>query len=109
RLDRSNSADTKALLNGLAISADQYTALTDSIQSAFFDEFTTDLLPAGVDPYLRISYRYRSGGFEKAFSFYPGPSRKYFIEADDMPYSFYTYSYRVDSILDTLVATTRDS
>ena len=109
RLDRSNSADAKALLNGLAIKADQYAALTDSIQSAFFDEYTTDFPPTGVDPYLRITYRYRSGEFEKTFSFYPGPSRKYFIEADDMPYHFYTYSFRVDNILDTLAAAVRDS
>lgn len=103
-LDHTNSARLEVDIEGRRANRDSFMKLCETLRKARYEEYTFDPLPEGVSPELQVAYRYLSGGPDKLISFYPGPARKYMVDAGDIDFRFYTTSLYVDKVLSETAA-----
>ncbi|MCL2122321.1 MAG: DUF4340 domain-containing protein [Clostridiales bacterium] len=98
-LDHSVPTRVAAYIGGVLADYDDFMSLIETLSRARYDEYISDQLPEWSSPYLRVTFRNLSGAVDKIISFYPGPPRKYYVDAGDMDFHFLTASYYVDTIL----------
>ena len=98
-LDHSDSSRLEVDIDGRRAHRANFMTFCETLRQARYEEITTDPLPEGAAWELQITYRYLSGEPDKVFSFYPGPARKYYVDAGEMDFRFYTSSLYVDKVI----------
>ena len=106
-LDHTDPFRLDAYVDGVLMNRNRFANLCDTLRNASYEEYTQDQPPEGAAPHLQVTYRFLSGAEDKSIAFYPGASRKYFIETGAFDRHFYTTSFYVDKLKDDAVAAAR--
>ena len=103
-LDHSDIGRLAIYIDGREAHRSNFMTFCETLRKARYEELTFDPIPAGTKPILQVTVTYVYGGPEKHFAFYPGPSRRYFVDAGEMEgYRYYTSSLYVDRALAEVV------
>ena len=98
-MDHSDITRLGINIDGRPAHRNNFMTLAETLRRARYEELTFDARPEGLGPELQVTYRYVDGSPDKVISFYPGPSRKYFIEVEEMSVSFFTTSLYLDRVI----------
>lgn len=103
-LDHSDVGRLAIYIDGREAHRNNFMTFCETLRKARYEELTFEPIPEGVEPILQVTVTYVDGGPEKHFAFYPGPSRRYFVDAGEMEgYRYYTSSLYVDRALAEVV------
>ncbi|MDR1637065.1 MAG: DUF4340 domain-containing protein [Treponema sp.] len=98
--------DLKVNADGRELDTSYFRTYYQTLLYASYDEYTTETIPSGAGPFLRIRYRYRSGAPADTISFYATGSRRVLTSFNGAK-PFYTHSVYTDRVLadlDSLLA-----
>ncbi|MDR0450266.1 MAG: DUF4340 domain-containing protein [Treponema sp.] len=101
--------ELKVSADGKELDTSYFRTYYQTLLYASYDEYTSESVPAGAEPFLEIRYHYRSGTPSDKISFYATGSRRVLTSFNGAA-PFYTHSIYTDRVLadlDSLLAGNR--